>query len=76
MVNFTRWHYEPDPEDRESFSCEVSDAAAFPEALRLSNSGFLEGVFSRLANAPVEVTSERTGPDTLVYRARVISATH
>jgi hypothetical protein len=76
MVNFTRWHYEPDPEDRESFTCEVSDAAAFPEALRLSNSGFLEGVFSRLANAPVEVTSERTGPDTLVYRARVISAIH
>jgi hypothetical protein len=73
MVNFTRWHYEPDPADPRAFTCEVSEAAGFPDALRFSNTGFLEGVFSRLAKAPVEVTSKRTGPDTFVYRARVIS---
>jgi len=73
MVNFTRWHYEPDPKDLQSFRCEVSEAAAFPEALRLSNTGFLEGVFSGLAKAPVEVTSQRTDPDTIVYRARVLA---
>jgi hypothetical protein len=74
MVNFTRWHFEPNPEAPESFTCEVSDAAAFPEALRLSNAGFLEGVFSRLVNSPVEVTIQTTGPDTFLYRARVLSA--
>jgi hypothetical protein len=74
MVNFTRWHFEPNPGDPESFTCEVFDAAAFPEALRLSNAGFLEGVFSRLANALVEVRCQSTGPDTFVYRARVVSA--
>jgi hypothetical protein len=73
MLNFSGWHYRPDRKNPRSFTCEVFDAASWPEALRLANEGFLEGVFSRLAKAPVQVRSEVIGPDRFVYRTRVVS---
>jgi hypothetical protein len=67
MFNFTTWEYQPDPNDLNTFTCEVSGATGFPEVLRLAAQGFLEYGFSRLAGSPVAVASERTGEDQIVY---------
>jgi hypothetical protein len=70
MFNFTSWSYEPDPEDPHAFTIEVTEAAGLPEVLRLAAQGFLEYGFSRLANAPIEVGSERPRPDQIRYLFR------
>ncbi len=67
MFNYTTWEYVPNPDDPHTFDIDVTAAAEFPEVLRLAAQGFLEFGFSRLAQSPMRVTSDRPGADTIRY---------
>jgi hypothetical protein len=70
MFNFTAWDYAADPENPRAFTVQVTSADEFPEVLRLAAQGFLEYGFSRLAKAPIAVTSARPDRDRIVYSFR------
>ena len=71
MVNFSQWSCAMESEQPRVFRIDVGGAARFPWVLRQANAGFLEGVFSGLAQRSVLVSIEGEHPDPLrVPRAR------
>jgi hypothetical protein len=68
LCNFTRWSYDPGPEDGNEFTVEVRDAERFPDLLRFLAQGFIQYLGERVNDAPVRVESERPSPDCIVYR--------
>jgi hypothetical protein len=71
MVNFSRASCTLESEQPRVFRVEVSDAEKFPSVLRQANVGFLDGVFSGLAQRKVSVTIEDERPDRFIYKVRV-----
>ena len=71
MVNFSQATVVLESEPPRVFRIEVSDAAKFPNVLRQANAGFMEGVFSGLAQRAVAVSIEGERPDRFAYRVRV-----
>ena len=71
MVNFSQWSCAMESEQPRVFRIDVGGAARFPWVLRQANAGFLEGVFSGLAQRNVLVSIEGEHPDRLAYRVRV-----
>lgn len=70
MVNFSRWNCRRESEDPLVFRIDVDDAEHYVHLLRVANAGFLEGVFSHLANTPVCVEIDENRHDHFVYRIR------
>jgi len=67
LYNFTRWTFEARPE-RGGFEIRIDEARDFPDALRFVGEGFIEYVSTHQSGSrKVEVTSERTAPDRIVY---------
>lgn len=73
MVSFSKWSCTQESDVPRVFRIDVSDAAKFPWVLRVSNAGFLEGVFSGIAQCKVSVALENEQPDRFVYRVRQLS---
>jgi hypothetical protein len=71
MVSFSEARASLESEQPRAFRIEVSDAAKFPQVLRQANAGFMEGVFSGLAQRPVAVSIEDERGDRFAYRVRV-----
>jgi hypothetical protein len=53
------------------FRIDVDEAEHYVHLLRVANAGFLEGVFSHLADAPVRVEIDEDRRDHFVYRIRL-----
>jgi hypothetical protein len=70
MFNFMRWDYESDDGGRSSRVI-VSEAAAWPEVMRLACEGFVETLVAASGGRPVRVTSRRQTPDRVVFDVRV-----
>lgn len=70
IFNVSRWRFCVDPQDPAVQRIEASDAGALPEVSRLAAQGFIEYTATRLASAPVSVTSERIGRDRIVFTLR------
>lgn len=71
MVNFSQWGCALESEQPRIFRIDVTEAAKFPQVLRQANLGFLEGVFSGLAQRSVAVSLEDERADRFAYRVRV-----
>ena len=71
MVNFSRWSCRVEADDPPVFRIDVDEAEHYVPLLRVANAGFLEGVFSYLADAPVRVEIDEARRDHFVYRLRV-----
>jgi hypothetical protein len=71
MVNFSQASVTQESDAPRAFRIDVSDAAKFPLVLRQANAGFLEGVFSGLAQRAVTVSIEGERGDRFAYRVRV-----
>jgi hypothetical protein len=71
MVNFSQASAALESEQPRVFRIEVSDAAKFPAVLRQANAGFMEGVFSGLAQRAVTVSVEGERPDSFAYRVQL-----
>ena len=68
--NFTQWSFEPGEGEIE-FRVTATDAAEFPEALRIATEGYIAWMWSsRKGEGEIVVTSERVSPDRIVYLAR------
>jgi len=71
LYNFTKWSFEALP-DRGGFEIRIDGAREFPDALRYVGEGFIEYVsMHQSGKKKVEVTSERTSPDRIVYTVQV-----
>jgi hypothetical protein len=71
LYNFTKWTFEAMP-DRGGFEIRIDGAREFPDALRWVGEGFIEYVSQHQSGKKkVEVTSERTSPDRIVYTVQV-----
>jgi len=70
IFNFSTWRFVADPENRGGHRIEVTDAAVLPEVARFAAQGFIEYASTRLAKAPVRVTSQRPTPDRVVFQLR------
>jgi hypothetical protein len=67
LYNFTRWTFEAMP-DRGGFEIRIDGAREFPDALRFVGEGFIEYISRHQSGKKkVEVASERTSPDRIVY---------
>jgi hypothetical protein len=67
LYNFTRWTFEARP-DRGGFEIRIDEAREFPDSLRFVGEGFIEYISRhQSAGKKVEVSSERTAPDRIVY---------
>lgn len=71
MVNFSQPSCALESESPRVFRIDVADAAKFPWVLRQANAGFLEGVFSGLAQRDVAVTLVDEHADVFAYRVWV-----
>ena len=71
MVNFSRWRCRLESDDPPVFRIDVDEAEHYIPLLRVANAGFLEGVFSYLANAPVRVEIDEAQREHFVYRLRL-----
>lgn len=71
MVNFSQASCAMECERPRVFRIDVTDAAKFPQVLRQANAGFLEGVFSGLAQRAVSVSIEGERADRFAYRVQV-----
>ena len=73
LYNFTRWTFAAMP-DRGGFEIRIDGAREFPDALRFVGEGFIEYISRRQSGKKkVEVSSERTSPDRIVYSVQVES---
>lgn len=70
MFNFMRWDYQSDDGGRTS-RVVVSDAADWPEVMRIACEGFIETLVAAAGGRAVRVTSERPTPDRVVFDVRV-----
>ncbi len=67
LYNFTKWSHEA-LSDRQGFRLTVDDARLFPDYLRYVGEGTAEYMSELMARGrKVQVTSERVGPDKIVY---------
>jgi hypothetical protein len=71
MVTFSRWSCTLESEQPRVFRIDVSEAEKFPWVLRHANAGFLDGVFSGLAQRKVTVAIEDERAERFSYRVRV-----
>ena len=71
MVNFSRWRCLAESDDPPVFRIDVDEAEHYVPVLRVANAGFLEGVFSYLAGAPVRVEVDEDQRDHFAYRVRL-----
>jgi len=71
MVNFSRASCRLESDDPPVFRIDVDEAEHYIPLLRVANAGFLEGVFSYLAGAPVRVEIDENRRDHFVYRLRL-----
>jgi hypothetical protein len=71
MVNFSRCRLQMESDDPLVFRVDVDDAEHFVPVLRVANAGFLEGVFSHLADAPVRVEIDEDEDAHFVYRIQL-----
>ena len=71
MVNFSQPTGVLESEHPRVFRIDVIDAAKFPWVLRQANAGFMEGVFSGLAQRAVAVSIEGERADRFAYRVEV-----
>ena len=71
MVNFSRWRCRLESDDPPVFRIDVDETEPYVPVLRVANAGFLEGVFSYLADAPVLVEIDENRRDHFVYRLRL-----
>ena len=71
LVTFSQWSCAMESEQPRVFRIEVTEAEKFPGVLRQANAGFLEGVFSGVAQRRVEVLLEDERADRFSYRVRV-----
>lgn len=71
MVDFSRFTCRLESDDPPVFRIDVDEAEHYISLLRVANAGFLEGVFSYLAGAPVRVEIDENGRDHFVYRLRL-----
>jgi hypothetical protein len=71
LVNFSRCRLQMESDDPLVFRVDVDDAEHFVHVLRVSNAGFLEGVFSHLADAPVRVEIDEDDDTHFVYRIQL-----
>ncbi|HEX5065994.1 MAG TPA: hypothetical protein VFY49_07765, partial [Myxococcota bacterium] len=71
MVSFSQASAALESERPRIFRIDVSDAAKFPWVLRQANAGFMEGVFSGLAQRAVAVSIEGERADRFAYRVEV-----
>jgi len=68
FYNFSSWHFDPG-DDLAQYTIRVEDARALPEVNRFAAQGFIAFVSERVGGRPVQITSERTRPDQVVFRA-------
>jgi hypothetical protein len=71
LVNFSHFHCEMESEEPRVVRIDVTEARKFSKLLRHANTGFLEAVFSGLAQRPVSVAIEDERPERFSYRVRV-----
>jgi len=71
MVNFSRFSCRLESDDPPVFRIDVDEAEHYIPLLRVANAGFLEGVYSYLADAPVRVEIDEDRRDHFVYRLRL-----
>jgi hypothetical protein len=71
LVNFSQFHCELESQTPRVLRIDVTEARKFSWLLRRANWGFLEAVFSGLAQRPVSVSIEDEGPDRFSYRVSV-----
>ena len=70
LYNFSHWSFESDIENG-VFTTTVDDAPYYPDYLRVVGEGFIHYLAQHLLpGMKVEVTSERTSPDQVVFRGR------
>lgn len=71
LYNFTRWTFEALGE-RGGFAIRIDEARELPDALRYVGEGFIEYISRHLSSGrKVEVSSQRTSPDRIVYTVQV-----
>jgi hypothetical protein len=68
LCNFTHWSYDAGPENGDTFSVEVENAAEFPELLRYIAQGVIQYLGERVNQRPVKVSSRRPTPDRILYK--------
>jgi len=71
MFNFMGWQYESEDGGRTSRII-VSEAADWPEVMRLACEGFIETLVAASGGHSVRVTSERKARDRVVFDVRVV----
>ena len=71
IFNVSRWRFTVDPGEPAVHRIEASEAEDLPEVSRLAAQGFIEYTASRLAGAPVRVTSERLGRGRIAFTLRL-----
>jgi hypothetical protein len=69
LLNFSKWSFEEEPADGSMFHVVVDEAAELPDELIGLAEGFIAFLSLRVLGRPVEVSSERVGPDRVVFRA-------
>ena len=70
IFNVSRWRFLVDADDPAIHRIEAVDAEELPEVSRLAAQGFVEYTATRLAGAPLRVTSERIGRGRIVFTLR------
>jgi len=69
IFSVSRWRFTVDSDAVHRI--EVSEAEELPEVSRLAAQGFIEYTASRLASAPVRVSSQRSGRGRIVFTLRL-----
>jgi hypothetical protein len=70
MFNFMHWEYESGDGGRTSRVI-VTEAADWPDVMRIACEGFIETLVAAAGGRPVRVTSERPTPGRVVFDVRV-----
>jgi hypothetical protein len=71
IFNVSRWRFRRHPEDPLVSRIEVTGARELPEVVRWAAQGFVEYIATRATGVPAHVTSERPGPDRIVFTLRL-----
>jgi hypothetical protein len=68
IFNFTRWNPVVDPEHRDRYRIEVSDARAFPDVAGFTSEGFMNRSHRRAAGEPGLWRFERRSAELVLFR--------
>jgi hypothetical protein len=69
FLNFSSWSYEQDPGDGSVYHVNVTQAESLPRALVALLEGVMSYLSQRVRGNRLKVSSERLGPDRILFRA-------